>query len=51
MTLCVPAVNDVSDHLDNGKGLTGARHGFDDKMAVWVVGPLNTGQLFLGKIG
>lgn len=51
MPLRVPAVDDVGDHLDNRKRFTRARDGFDDEVAVWVVGPLNTGQLFLGKVG
>ena len=47
----VPAIDDVGDHLDNSKCLTTARHGFDDEVALWIVGPLDTRQLFLGKIG
>ena len=51
MPLRVPAVDDVGDHLDNRKGLTTARDGFDDEVALWIVGPIDTRKLFLGKIG
>jgi len=51
MPLRVPAVDDVGDHLDNGKGFTTARYGFDDEVAAWIVGPLDTRHLFLGKVG
>ena len=51
VTFRVPTVDDVGDHLDNGKGLTTACDGFDDEMAAWIVGPIDTRELFLGKVG
>ncbi len=51
VTLRVPAVDDVGDHLDDGKCFTRTRYGFNDKMALWIVSPLDTRYLFLGQVG